>query len=162
MTKVSLIAAISKYDRAIGEGGTLPWHLSPDMQRFKELTMGHPVIMGRKTYESIGKALPGRENIVVTRNTDYQAPKTTVVNSIEAALERAGELDHEEVFVIGGGEIYKLALPFADKLYLTLVDKRVPGADAFFPDYSAFSKKTFSEEGQFEKLKYEFIDLERG
>ncbi len=161
MAKVSLIAALSKYDRAIGKDGSLPWRLPPDMQRFKRLTMGHPVIMGRKTFESIGKPLPGRDNIIITRNLDYQAPGATVLGSVEEALQKAKNIDRDEVFVIGGGEIYALALPYADKLYLTLVDKEVPGADAFFPEYERFNKKTFQEEGQFEDIGFEFIDLER-
>ena len=131
---IVLMAAIGK-NRELGFGNKLPWHLPDDLKRFKEITRGHAIIMGRKTYESIGKALPERKNIVVTRNAGYQAPGAVVVDSIEEALREASAAAGEDVFVIGGGEIYKLALPFADKMYLTFVDAEIP-ADTYFPEFN--------------------------
>ncbi len=127
--RVSLIAAMSE-NGVIGKKNALPWRLPADLKRFKQLTVGHPIIMGRKTWESIGRALPGRESIVISKNPRFQAPGARVVGSLEEALERcAGE---EEVFVIGGEAVFRLALPRAERLYLTLVRAQVEG-DIFFP-----------------------------
>jgi len=161
--KISVIVSVAKETNAIGKKtGELLFRISDDLKRFKNLTMGHPIIMGRKTYESIGKPLPGRTNIVITRNTDFTAEGTIVVNSIEEAISKAKELDHE-IFVMGGGEIYKQAFPYVDKLYLTIVESDMKG-DVFFPDWkSDFTKETFREERLDEKtgLKYVWLDLER-
>jgi dihydrofolate reductase len=127
---ISLVAAHAR-NRVIGAGNRLPWHLPEDLPRFKRLTMGAPVIMGRKTHESIGKVLPGRRNIVVTRQTGARFEGCEVAGSLEAALALAA--DAPEVFVIGGAELYRLALPRADRLYLTLIDADYAG-DAFFPE----------------------------
>lgn len=153
---VSIIAAIGK-NRVLGKGNELLWRIPDDLKRFKELTTGHAIIMGSKTYESIGKPLPNRTNIILTRNYNYDAPGAVIVNSMEEALEAAGE---GEVFVIGGGQIYSLALPFTDKLYLTLIDDEKEG-DAFFPDYSEFDKKTFIEHRMFEGIKYSWVNFEK-
>jgi len=131
---IVLMAAMGR-NRELGFGNKLPWHLPDDLKRFKEITRGHSIIMGRKTYESIGKALPERKNIVVTRNAGYQAPGAVVVGSIEEAFKEAGNGGDEDVFVIGGGEIYKLALPYADRMYLTFVDAEIP-ADTYFPEFN--------------------------
>ena len=128
---ISLIAAMD-LNRAIGVGNTLPWVMPSDMKRFRAMTKGHYVIMGRKTFESMGKPLPNRENIVVTRQTDFNPPGCRIVHSIEDALELARVPDPEP-FVIGGAEIYKLALPYAHRIYLTEIDLRVSGGDTFFP-----------------------------
>lgn len=129
---ISIIAAMGS-NRGLGFDNKLPWHLPDDLKRFKTLTTEHAIILGRKTYESIGKPLPNRKNIVVTRNPNYEAPGCIVVPSMEAALrEAAGD---NEVFVIGGAEIYALGLPHADKMYLTLVDADVP-ASVFFPKFN--------------------------
>jgi dihydrofolate reductase len=117
---------------AIGKGGALPWSLPEDLQRFKRLTMGKPMVMGRKTYTSIGRPLPGRRNIVLTRDQSFTAPGIEVVHSLDAALEG---LDGE-VSVIGGGEIFALTLPMATRLELTLVNTVVEAADAFFPEWN--------------------------
>ncbi|MFZ2484579.1 MAG: dihydrofolate reductase, partial [Minisyncoccia bacterium] len=110
--KISIIVAITKTNNAIGrDTGELLFRISDDLKRFKSLTMGHPIIMGRKTYESIGKALPGRANIVITRNPEFKAEECIIASSIEEAIKKAGEID-TEVFVIGGGEIYRQALPY--------------------------------------------------
>jgi dihydrofolate reductase len=127
---ISLIAAMAK-NRVIGRGGKIPWHLPADMRHFKEVTTGHPVIMGRKTYESIGRALPGRTNIVLSRNPEFAPVDAAVVPSFKEALkitEGAGE-----IFIIGGQSLYEQALPAAQKIYLTLVDAEAEG-DAFFPE----------------------------
>lgn len=128
--KVSMIVAASA-NNVIGAKGGLPWHLSEDLRRFKEITMGKPMIMGRTTYESIGRALPGRRSIVLTRQADYEAEGIEVVHTPEAALESAGDAD--EVMIIGGGKVYEEFLPVTDRIYLTRVHAEVEG-DTFFPD----------------------------
>jgi len=127
--RLSLIAALAR-NRVIGRDNHLPWRLSADLKHFKSLTMGKPIIMGRKTFESIGKPLPGRTNIVLTRDPDFQAQGCVVVHGIDEAL-RAGA-DHEEVMVMGGADLYRQCLPRADRLYLTEVKAEVSG-DAWFP-----------------------------
>lgn len=129
--KLSLIAAVAD-NGVIGVKGKLPWKLPADLQYFKKITMGHPIIMGRKTYESIGRPLPGRRNIVLSRIKHLSIPGCEVVSTLEAALQKFGET--EEVFVIGGESIYKEALPFAHQLYLTQVHAQVEG-DTYFPHY---------------------------
>lgn len=126
---ISLIVAASD-NNVIGSKGELPWRLSSDLKRFKTLTMGKPIVMGRLTYESIGRALPGRQNIVITRQADYEADGCDVVCSIEAAFEAAG--DAEEIVVIGGGDVYRQCLPIAERIYMTRVHTEIEG-DAFFP-----------------------------
>lgn len=130
MKTISIIVAMAK-NRVIGKRGAIPWYLPADLARFKRLTMRHPIIMGRKTHESIGRALPGRQNIVITRQEGYQAKGCDVVHSLEEALERA---EGDEVFVIGGAEIYREALPLAKRIYLTGVDAELPG-DVYFPEF---------------------------
>ena len=154
--------AVTKKDAAIGNGGELLHHISDDLKRFKALTMGHPLIFGRKTFESIGRPLPGRTNIIITRNPDFEAPGCIVVPSLEKAIEEAHKID-TEIFIGGGGEIYKQALPLTDKLYLTIVESEAEG-NIFFPDWRQdFTKENFREERVDEKtgLKYTWVDLER-
>ncbi|VAW69201.1 Dihydrofolate reductase [hydrothermal vent metagenome] len=127
---ISLIAAMDK-NRLIGAGNALPWHLPADFKHFKEVTMSKPIIMGRKTFESIGKALPGRKNIVISRR-GYSAEGISVVNSIDAAL--ALVADAEEVMIIGGASFYEQIIDRADRLYLTLVDAECEG-DVWFPAF---------------------------
>jgi dihydrofolate reductase len=129
---VSIIAALDDR-RGIGYQGRLPWHLSTDLKRFKSLTMGHHIIMGRKTYLSIGKPLPGRTNIVLTKNEDYRSADVVVAHSIDDALEIARRNGETEVFIIGGGEIFRQALSLADQLYLTYVHTD-RASDTFFPE----------------------------
>ncbi|MGA7749149.1 MAG: dihydrofolate reductase, partial [Gallionella sp.] len=112
--RISLIVAMAK-NRVIGINNTLPWHLPADLKHFKALTMGHHIVMGRKTYESIGKPLPGRTSVVVTRNAHYAPPGVVVVNSLEAAIAACG--NDEEIFVIGGAELYSQAIDLADRIY---------------------------------------------
>lgn len=128
--RLSIIVAMAR-NRVIGAKGAMPWHLPEELKRFKQLTMGHPLIMGRRTWESIGRPLPGRTMIVVTRQPDYRAPGALVVHSLDEALAAAG--DDPEIFVIGGEEIFRAALPRADRLYLTTVEADVPG-DTFMPE----------------------------
>ncbi len=132
---VSLIAALDR-NHAIGKGNALPWHLPDDLKRFKALTLGKPILMGRKTAESLGRALPKRRNLVLTRAGRVPFDGMQVVTSLDEALEIAGR-DGEELCVIGGGELYALALPQATHLHLTHVDASVEGADVFFPRFDA-------------------------
>lgn len=127
-----MIVACSR-NRVIGKNLQLPWRLPDDLKRFKELTLGHPVIMGRKTFESIGKPLPGRKNIVITRQKSFGPDGVKTVSSLDEALEVISGVS--EAFIIGGGEIYQMALSRADRIYLTWVDAEVDG-DAYFPDWS--------------------------
>lgn len=128
---LTIIVAVTR-DFAIGRGGDLLYHISDDLKRFKALTMGHPIIMGRKTFESFPKGvLPGRRNIVVTRDSAYSAPGIETAGSLEQALALC--VGSDECFVIGGGEIYRQALPLASKIELTLIDDTVPDADTWFP-----------------------------
>jgi len=156
---LSLIAALDDH-RAIGKGNALPWHLPADLKRFKALTLGKPVLMGRKTAESIGRALPGRRNLVLTRSGRVPFDGMEAVASIEAAMETA-----EEVCVIGGGEVYALALPMATHLHLTHVDTVVEGADAFFPQFDSKDWRVVSRESHAiddkHALAFAFVDYER-
>ena len=161
MTKISLIAAIGK-NRELGRGNELIFKIPEDMRHFKETTSGHPVIMGRKTYESIGRPLPNRTNIVITRDSQFKIPDSEVkiVNSMEDALEFGKTVETDEIFVIGGAQIYSLAMPYADRLYLTLVDSEVPDADAFFPAYDGF-KLVSEEKSRDDNYSYVFAIFER-
>lgn len=160
--KLSIIVAAAN-DNAIGDNGDLIWHISADLKRFKSLTMGHPVIMGRKTWESLPKgALPGRRNIVISRNATFNAPGAEVVGSVEAALMLCRE--EEEAFIIGGAQIYRQALPLAERLYLTRVDAAYPDADARFPQINSEEWIVAADEPQTPKADeppYRFIDLVR-
>lgn len=146
--KISLVWAMAQ-NRVIGRNNKLPWHLPEDLKYFKRITLGKPVIMGRKTYESIGKPLPGRTNIVVTRNEDFSAEGIKVVNSLAAAktlCENIAEIDGiKEAMVIGGAQIYSQALPIADRLYLTEVHADVDG-DTCFPEFDRSEWKEMGRE----------------
>ncbi len=157
---ISIIAAIGQKTRSLGKGNDLLWRISDDLKRFKSLTMGHPIVMGRKTFESIGRALPGRVNVIITRDKEYTKDQCVIAHSIEQALERAKTLDKDEVFVIGGGEIYSQALPYTNRLYLTLVDDNAEG-DVFFPEYKEFTKTVSEESKNHEGLSYRWVTLER-
>jgi dihydrofolate reductase len=130
--RISLIAAMAE-NGIIGRGGQLPWRLSADLKRFKRLTTGHTVIMGRKTWESIGRPLPDRRMVVITRQSGYQADGVTIVGSLDEALAVAQSANEDDAFIIGGAEVYRLALPKADRLYITLVLADVAG-DTKFPE----------------------------
>ena len=162
--KLSLIAAMDR-NRVIGVDNTLPWHLPADLKHFKSVTMSKPILMGRKTYESIGKPLPGRENIVLSRQAGFSAKGCTVVRSVEAALAYAdNELGAEELMVIGGSQLYGAMLCMADRLYLTQVDTSVEG-DAYFPEInrSEWTETDWQENAADEKnpFNYTFVTLDR-
>ena len=162
MQRTAIIAAMGK-NRELGLRGKLPWRIPDDMQRFKTLTMGNSVIMGRKTWESIPekfRPLPGRTNIVITRQTNYEAKGALVTDSLESARAAAARAEGaDEIFVIGGGEIYREALPFTDRFYLTLVDDAAE-ADTFFPSYEdIFTKKISEERRELNGLMYRWIEL---
>lgn len=152
-----MVVALGK-DNVIGKDNGLLWHLSDDLRRFKEITTGHPVVMGRTTWESIPekfRPLPGRTNIVVTRNAEYGALGAIRAHSLEDALEQAKLAEgFDEIFIIGGGELYAAALPHTDRIYLTLVDDDTPGT-VHFPDYSEFTN-VISEEAH-EENGYSYI-----
>jgi len=157
---LSLVAALDRH-RAIGRGNALPWHLPADLKRFKALTLGKPVLMGRKTAASIGRALPGRRNLVLTRSGRVPFAGMEAVDSIDAALAFADE----ELCVIGGGEVYALCLPRADRLHLTHVDTIVAGADAFFPAFDAAAWRVSHRESHDADARhafaFEFVDYAR-
>jgi dihydrofolate reductase len=159
--KISLIAAMAQ-NRVIGRDNQLPWRLSADLQHFKALTLGKPIIMGRKTWESLGRPLPGRTNIVITRDIGYQAEGCVVVHSVEQALEVAAGSD--EVMVIGGANLYRQLLDRADRLYLTLVKADIEG-DAWFPEFDPTQWRETERESHSRDNKnefdYEFVLLER-
>ena len=159
--KRSLVVAMAR-NRVIGRDNQLPWRLPADLAYFKRVTMGHPVVMGRRTYESIGKPLPGRQNIVVSRNRDYRAPGCTVVGSLDEAWKAAG--DAEEVSVIGGTSIFAGTLPIADRIHLTEVDADVPG-DTYFPEFDRgqWREREVERHGRDERHEHPFriLVLER-
>ena len=136
--RISLVAAMAN-DRVIGKDNQMPWHLPADLAWFKRTTLGHPVVMGRKTFESIGRPLPKRVNVVISGDADFAPEGVTVVRSPEQALEVVA--DNEEVMVIGGGAIYQAFLPHADRLYLTFIDLDVEG-DTRFPEWGEGWSKT--------------------
>ncbi len=127
---ISLVVACGR-NNVIGSGGGIPWHVPADLKQFKSLTMGKPIIMGRKTYQSIGRPLPGRTNIVITRDPEFAAEGIQISDSLDAALEQAGALG-DEIMIIGGGEIYEAALPMAKRIYMTRIELE-PEGDVFFP-----------------------------
>lgn len=129
-----IIATIVGVDKnnAIGKNNDMPWHLPADLKYFKRQTMGCPIIMGRKCYESIGRPLPGRLNLVLSKNKAYEAPGCTVVHSLEEALDLAKQSKPEKCFIIGGGVVYKLGLKLSTELYITSIDTAVEDADVFF------------------------------
>lgn len=159
--KISIIVAMAA-NGVIGNDNELPWHLPADLKHFKQTTMGKPILMGRKTWESIGRPLPGRTNIVITRDSAYSATGCIVVNSIEAALAAAGEQD--EVMVIGGAELYRQVLPCADTIYLTRIHASFDG-DTRFPEISDTEwqqLERIDHEADEKNLQdYSFIRLER-
>lgn len=159
---ISAIAAIERENRVIGNKGKIPWHIAEDFAYFKQITMGHPIIMGRKTFETFKKPLPGRTHIVITRDKTYQAPEGVLIaSSAEEAIQIAQDTEGgDEIFIIGGGQIYETALPLIDRLYLTIVDGAFEG-DAFFPDYSEFKKEISTRESEEDSLKYRFVVLEK-
>jgi len=154
---VSIIVAMAK-NRVIGKKGQLPWHLPSDLRRFKQLTMGHTLLMGRCTFESIGTALPGRQTIVLSRDPEYRAAGCVMTTDIEAALQMVSPT--EELFICGGADIYRQTLPFADKIYLTELDVEIAG-DRYFPKLSAEEFEIIQTEQIKDELNYQFSILHR-
>jgi dihydrofolate reductase len=159
-----LIAALDR-NRAIGRGNALPWHLPDDLKRFKALTLGKPVLMGRKTAESLGRALPKRRNLVLTRSGQVPFDGMEAVASIENALALSAAEGVDEICVIGGGEIYALTLPLATRLHLTHVDTVVDGCDAFFPGFDPLQWRAVAHETHAtddrHAFEFEFVDYAR-
>ena len=159
--RVSIVVAAST-NGVIGRGGRLPWHISEDLKHFKAVTLGHPIIMGRLTWESIGRPLPGRQNIVISTREDFHAEGCSVVSSPAEALRVAGDAD--EVMVIGGGQIYELFLPITERIYLTRVDAEIDG-DTFFPALDPDEWRVIASEtcaaGEGREYGFSFQTLER-
>src|SRR5437762_4260761 len=153
---VSLIAAVAR-NGAIGRGNALLWRLPEDLKHFKRTALGHPLVMGRKTWDSIGRPLPGRRNIVVTRDPQWQASGAERAGSLDEALALAR--NEERLFVIGGAQIYAQALPIADELVLTEIDAEAPDADTFFPawDRAAFMREPGDEHRSEQGFTYRFV-----
>lgn len=162
--KVSLIAAMDR-NFAIGKEGALPWHLPDDLKRFKALTVGKPLLMGRKTAQSLGRALPGRLNLVLTRSGQVPFESMQAVTTLEDALQIARDAGAGELCVIGGGEIYALTLPIATHLYMTLVDTDVSGADEFFPSFEVDQWRETDRQRHAVDARhafaFEFVDYEK-
>jgi len=159
--RIALVVAMAE-NRVIGRNNQLPWHIPADLRHFKTLTMGKPIIMGRKTYESIGRPLPGRDNIVITGDSRYQAEGCQVVHSIDQALEAAG--DCEEAMIIGGADLYRQTLENAERLYLTLV-KAEPEGDAWFPQIEPQQwceiERDAHKADESNEYDYDFVVLDR-
>lgn len=159
--KISIVVAMAA-NRVIGRDNQLPWHLPADLKHFKRMTMGKPILMGRKTHESIGRPLPGRTNIILTRDSGYSATGCEVVNSIDAAIAAAGE--QNEVMVIGGAELYRQVLPYADTIYLTRIHEAIDG-DVRFPEIADTEwhqvERIDLEADENNPHDYSFIRLER-
>lgn len=159
--RISVIAALAR-NRVIGVENRLPWRLPEDLAHFKALTLGHPVLMGRRTFESLGRPLPGRTNIVITRNAGYRRDGCVVAGSIPAAIALCADAD--EIFFIGGADLYAQVIPLADRLYLTEVDTEADG-DAWFPAYDRDAFREISREphtgGKGDALRFDFVVYER-
>jgi dihydrofolate reductase len=168
--RLSVLAAMAQ-NRIIGNNNAIPWRLPHDLKHFKELTMGHPIIMGRKTHDSIGRLLPGRTSIIITRQPDYEVPGALVVNSIGEALSicsqtRSEEGEHldqvNECFVIGGADIFQQMLPLCDRIYMTEIHRDFEG-DAYFPEFDRNDWREVSHEEHVDDngLEYHFATLDR-
>jgi dihydrofolate reductase len=162
---ISILVAMAK-NRVIGRNNALPWQLPPDLRRFKELTMGHHIVMGRKTYESIGRPLPGRTNVIITRQAGYQVPGAIVVASIDQALKvcSAGKEVDQEIFVIGGAQIYRQSLGLCQRIYITEIQQEFDG-DTLFPELNQQEWREISREkhrlNDDNGLEYHFVVLDR-
>jgi dihydrofolate reductase len=159
--RISLIVAMAN-NRVIGINNTLPWYLPADLKHFKALTMGHHIVMGRKTFESIGKPLPGRTSVVITRNANYSVPGVIVVNSLEAAISSCN--DDVEIFVIGGAELYRQAIILADRIYLTKIDADFSG-DTYFTELDSKlwqeTKRVAHAPDEKNSFPYQFVIYDR-
>ncbi len=166
--RISIVVAMGrdrKHNRVIGKTNELLWPIPDDLRRFKQLTLGHPVIMGRKTFQSIvgrlGKPLPDRTNVVISRDKHWSHKGALIAHSLEEAIKKASDIDSEEIFIGGGSQIYEQALPLVDRLYLTLIDDEKEG-DSYFPPYeSLFTRMIRHEHREHEGLRYTWVDFER-
>jgi len=158
---ISLIGAIQKKDRGLGKNNDLLFKISDDLKRFKELTFGNVIIMGRKTFESIRRPLHKRFNIIISKNKNLKISEAIIVSSLEEAIKKAKDFK-KDIFIIGGGEIYKQSINLADRLYLTIIDGNLK-ADTFFPDYSQFTKIILKEDRHDPEtnLSYQYLTLEK-
>ncbi len=156
---ISIIVAVGE-NRAIGKNNGLLWNIPEDMEHFRSVTRGHAVIMGQKTFESIGRPLPQRTNVVLTQDPDFHPDGCVIAHSVEEALTAAKKAENEEIFFIGGGMVYQQAIPLADRLYVTVVKGNFE-ADTFFPDYSMFKKVVSRRESRDENYTYTFFVLEK-
>ncbi|MGW8184668.1 MAG: dihydrofolate reductase [Candidatus Moraniibacteriota bacterium] len=154
---LSIICAIAQ-NRAIGKNNQLLWHIKKDFQFFKDKTLGHVLLMGQKTYESIGKPLPGRTTVVISNNPDFNPKDIVVSRSLEEGIEKAMELEKDEIFICGGGSIYAQTINLANKLYLTIVAGEFE-ADVFFPEYSSFKNIISVKEDSEGAYKFKFLEL---
>src|SRR5690625_2384575 len=158
---ISMVAAAGE-NNALGKDGKLLWHLPHDIKRFKKITMGNPVIMGRKTFETLPNPLPGRKNIIITKNKDYKAENCIIAHNLEEAIEKAKEVAQgNEICIVGGGEIYKQGLPFSNKIELTRIHHNFNDGDAFFPelDYKNWNLQSDFYHAKDIKHKYAFSYL---
>ena len=157
---ISIIVAVSE-NGVIGKDNQLLWRLPDDLKRFKKLTLGHPIIMGRKTFDSIGKPLPGRTSIVVTRNRNFSMEDVIAVHNIEEAFQEVAKLEADEAFIIGGGELYSATLAIADRLYITEVNTIISG-DTYFnitnPDQWIETERTVHQADDKHKFEFNFVD----
>jgi dihydrofolate reductase len=156
--RISLIAAMAS-NRVIGQQGSIPWHIPGEQKLFKQITLGHTVIMGRKTYESIGKPFPERFNIVVTRQKNYQAPGCSIAQSLDDALDKCPESE-DEVFICGGGQLYAESISISNRLYLSIINKEIPG-DTYFPEFSADHFQEIHSETIEAAIPYSYTIFER-
>lgn len=154
---ISIIAAVAE-NLAIGKNNDLLWHIPEDFKHFKEKTLGHAIVMGQKTFESIGSPLPNRPNIIISNDPNFKAENVIIAGSIEESLAKAKEVEKEEIFICGGGSIYRQFMPMADKLYITLVKGNFE-ADIFFPDYSEFKNVVSRKDSSDGKYEYSFLEL---
>lgn len=162
--KLSLIVAVAE-NHVIGNNNQLIWHLPNDLKQFRRLTTGHCIIMGRKTFDSIGKPLPNRTSVIISRNADFKIESCITVDSLENAILEAKKIENEEAFIIGGAEIYRLSLPLVDKIYLTEVHHTFEG-DAVFPEidksiWQETHREDFSTDEK-HQYSYSFVELSRG
>ncbi len=157
--KISIICAIAE-NRAIGKNNQLLWHIPEDFKHFKEKTMGHVIVMGQKTFESIGKPLPNRTTIVLSNDLNFNIEGVVTARTFEEVFQKAREIEKEEVFICGGGSVYAQTIGVADKLYLTVVEGDFE-ADVFFPEYKEFIKIVSQRKGGDENFNYTFLELEK-
>ncbi|MDP3988281.1 MAG: dihydrofolate reductase [Candidatus Levybacteria bacterium] len=159
--RISIIVATDS-KRGIGKNNGLLWNIPDDLSHFRKLTTGHTIIMGRKTFESIGRVLPNRTNVIITRDENFKVDQAVIVHSLDEALDKAKEVEKKEIFIVGGGQIYKQAMEsgVVDKLYITMVEGDF-GAEIFFPDYSRFHKTFESQVYEYKDIKYRFVEMKK-